>query len=152
MPQTATAYRSAEPTQARALELGNVVSSVPKARHAVAADLHSVGVPQSVLDNVLLVVTELVSNAILHAKPIQLSEAEVGVILRWTVSDRHVLIDVTDGGSADTPRVKRPESAEPEGRGLAIVEAVARNWSVRSADDRVTVQAVVGPWEPGNAS
>ncbi|WP_165368250.1 ATP-binding protein [Phytoactinopolyspora endophytica] len=152
MPQAATANRSAERAAARALELSNVVSNVPTARHAVADDLRKVGVPKAVLENVLLVVTELVSNAILHAKPIELSDSGVGVILRWTVSDRHVLIDVTDGGSADTPRVKRPEYAEPEGRGLAIVDAVARNWAVRSAEDRVTVQAVVGPWEPGMTS
>jgi serine/threonine-protein kinase RsbW len=146
MPHTVTAKRP--PTDdARVLELANKASSVPEARHTVADDLRDAGVPQGVVDNVLVVVTELVSNAVRHAKPLRFSDSRRGFRLRWIVVDQHVLVDVTDGGGTEQPQVQHPSTVDPEGRGLAIVDALARDWSVRSANGEVTVQAVVGPWE-----
>ncbi|NED95324.1 ATP-binding protein [Phytoactinopolyspora alkaliphila] len=146
MPHTVTAKRP--PTDdARILELPSKVSSVPEARHTVSDDLRNSGVPQAVVDNVLMVVTELVTNAVRHAEPLRFSDTRRGVRLRWIVIDHHVLIDVTDGGGPDQPRLRRAATADPEGRGLAIVDALARDWSVRSTNGEVTVQAVVGPWE-----
>lgn len=146
MAQAATAKRPAPTDGARSLQLASAISSVPTARHTVADDLRESGIPTAVLDNVLVVVTELVSNAVLHARPLRFGDSDEGVQLRWTVTDRHVLVDVTDGGGNDRPKLREAPSAEPEGRGLAIVEALARDWSVRRENGRVTVQAVIGPW------
>ncbi|AYY11447.1 ATP-binding protein [Actinobacteria bacterium YIM 96077] len=143
----ATAPRPAGTRDVRFLELVNTVSSVPMARHIVADDLRATGIPESVLESVIAVVTELVSNAVLHARPVSLTDAGEGVVLRWAVTNRHVLVNVTDGGGPEEPTLKASPIEEPEGRGLAIVDALARDWSVRSEDDQVTVQAVVGPWE-----
>jgi serine/threonine-protein kinase RsbW len=149
MPQAAAMRGPITAEDARVLELTSAVSSVPAARHAVAEDLRLSGIPQSVLDSVLVVVTELVSNAVLHATPIKFADSGEGVLLRWNVTNRHVLIDVTDGGGVERPELKHAPSAESEGRGLAMVNALARDWSVRSENSQVTVQAVVGPWERG---
>lgn len=137
---------------ARALQLVSELSSVPAARHVVADDLRASGVPRTVLDNVLLVVTELLSNSILHAKPVPLTEVPEGVLLRWTVVGSHVLVDVTDGGGPDQPQLKHVPTVEPDGRGLAIVDALAREWQVHTDDGQVTVLAVVGPWEPAGTA
>lgn len=147
MPRTMTDERAATAVGGRTVELVNAISSVPTARHLVKDDLRAAGIPPALLDNALAVVTELVSNAISHAKPLQLSGSAQGVILRWTILERHVTVDVTDGGGPNHPQLRRPPSAEPDGRGLAIVDALAQGWSVRSENGRVTVHAVVGPAE-----
>ncbi|NDL58076.1 ATP-binding protein [Phytoactinopolyspora mesophila] len=149
MARTAAVRQPVTAEDARALEVANAISSVPAARHAVADDLRVAGIPQTVLDSVLVVVTELVSNALRHATPIKFSDSREGVLLRWNVTNRHVLIDVTDGGGDERPELKHAPPVELEGRGLAMVNALARDWSVRSENGRVTVQAVVGPWERG---
>jgi CheY-like chemotaxis protein len=74
-----------------------------------------------VLDVVELLVSELVTNAISHAR----SPAEVSVVLH---RDR-IRIEVEDLSSA-TPRVKQLESESLNGRGLAIVERLSSAWGV----------------------
>lgn len=147
MAQAVTVKRPVTADDARAVELASVISSVPAARHTVAEDLRAARIPQAVLENVLLIVTELVSNAILHARPLQLADSREGILLRWTITNRHVLVDVTDGGGGDRPELRQTPSVEAEGRGLAIVNALARDWSVRVEDGQVTVQAAVGEWD-----
>lgn len=120
---------------------------MPHARHLVAEDLRGADVPTTVAENALIVVTELVTNAILHAQPLPLSDARSGVLLQWSVMGADVLIDVSDGGGPERPRVRQPSTAEAAGRGLSIVQAVAREWGVRAEPGRVTVHATVGPWD-----
>lgn len=140
------AARVAERVQtARSVELAGAVDSVPLARHLVRDDLRGRGLPPGVVDNALAVVTELVSNAVLHAKPLQFGNAEAGVLLQWKVRADHVEVDVVDGGGVELPQVRRPAPAETAGRGLAIVDAMARDWTVDVEPGRVTVHAIVGP-------
>ncbi|WP_165358472.1 ATP-binding protein [Haloactinopolyspora alba] len=139
----------AAPTDgAGAIELTSTVGSVPRARHHIAESLHGAGLTPVVVENALIVVTELVTNAVLHARPLNGGTAPGGVSLRWTVVGETVMIDVTDGGGAEHPRLQQPATAEDAGRGLAIVDAVALEWGVRTEPAAVTVHAVVGPWEP----
>jgi anti-anti-sigma regulatory factor/anti-sigma regulatory factor (Ser/Thr protein kinase) len=71
-------------------------------------------------DRAELLVTELVSNAILHAK----TEMELMVALR----EPFLHISVTDSSSAP-PRLMSADSAEAVGgRGLILVEALATRW------------------------
>jgi len=73
------------------------------------------------LDTIALLVTELATNAILHARtPFQL-----------TVESRpgHVRICVEDQ-SSDRPTIRRYESDAVTGRGLALVERLASSWGV----------------------
>lgn len=147
----AVATKLAERVEAaHTVELAADVSSVPAARHLVQDDLRARGLPATVIDNALIVVTELVSNAVLHAKPLELTGsvagASTGIVLRWAVHNGTVSVDVTDGGGIELPAVKRTPPADTAGRGLAIVDAVTRDWTVEVEPGRVTVHAVVAPW------
>ncbi len=88
----------------------------------------------------LLVVSELVTNAIRHAEPLVGGQ----VTVTWTVDGRAVLIRVTDGGAASRPRVRHPSPRETSGRGLALVEALATHWGVEDAAGATTVWATIG--------
>jgi DNA-binding NarL/FixJ family response regulator len=75
-------------------------------------------------DTVTLLVSELVTNAVLHAG----SEVEVSVRLTPTAAR----IEVTDAsGDAIVPRDATSE--EDSGRGLALVGSLAQRWGVRPA-------------------
>jgi anti-sigma regulatory factor (Ser/Thr protein kinase) len=73
------------------------------------------------LETIALLVTELVTNAILHAR----------TPLLLTVEPRpgYVRISVEDE-SNDQPTVRRYESDAVTGRGLALVEQLASSWGV----------------------
>jgi anti-sigma regulatory factor (Ser/Thr protein kinase) len=96
-----------------------------------------------VIEDALVVVTELVGNAVRHARPLHGTNRSGVVVLRWDVAGLDVRIDVTDGGGTHQPHVEPPSLAETGGRGLAIVSAVASDWGVTSEAERVTVFAVV---------
>lgn len=77
------------------------------------------------LDTVQLLVSELVTNAVVHAR----SEAEVGIRL----SANAVRVEVTDHSEAlPVRRVPAPE--QPGGRGIALVEQMARSWGIELLD------------------
>jgi anti-sigma regulatory factor (Ser/Thr protein kinase) len=118
------------------------------ARHAVRNDLLYRGVPDDVIHNALIVVTELVANAVLHARPLPTPDDRDVIVVDWSFDGSAVVVDVTDGGGFDQPRVRRTPLGDTAGRGLAIVEAIADSWTVRSEGDRVTVQALVGAGSP----
>lgn len=143
------ADRTTRSDSARAVELASTVSSVPHARQLVAEDLANAHLPSTIIENTLIVVTELVTNAILHARPLPLDDARSGVVLRWAVLGHDVLIDVSDGGGSARPQLRPPSMSGDDGRGLSIVNALAREWDIRAEPGRVTVHAVVGPWKQG---
>jgi DNA-binding NarL/FixJ family response regulator len=74
-------------------------------------------------DTVTLLVSELVTNAVLHAG----SDVEVAVRLTGTVAR----VEVTDA-SAQSPAPRDAAADEDSGRGLALVGSLARRWGVRS--------------------
>ncbi len=67
----------------------------------------------------VLVVTELVENAVMHG------HGQCTVVLECT--DEVLTIAVTDGGG-EMPRVLHPASDQRGGRGLLLVDAIAQNW------------------------
>jgi anti-sigma regulatory factor (Ser/Thr protein kinase) len=86
----------------------------------------------------LLVLSELVTNAVLHAsEPIQVCVMSEDDGLRIEVSD----------GDTHAARItsRAPKAAgEPGGRGLQIVNSLARRWGVTQNADGKTVWAEVG--------
>jgi anti-sigma regulatory factor (Ser/Thr protein kinase) len=79
------------------------------------------------LHDAITIAAELVGNAVRHAAPLP------GDVIRvaWRlIADGTLEIRVTDGGSPAHPqlRVANPEAVD--GRGLAIVAALATGWGV----------------------
>jgi anti-sigma regulatory factor (Ser/Thr protein kinase) len=113
------------------MPVGSVGSS--QARHGVRHQLHDLD--PDTLDKLVLVVSELVTNA-LNA---QAEVVELGV---WVHYGR-VEVAVTDSASG-TPVRTYTEPDAPGGRGLAIVEALADSWEVRSQPRGKAVVTTLG--------
>jgi two-component sensor histidine kinase len=101
-------------------------TSAALVRHSIADDLASMAVTPDSIDDVVLVASELVGNAVLHAAASYDQELDV----RWDVESDTVTVQVVDG-SADLPRQRSTNESETGGRGLAIVAALAVDWGVR---------------------
>ncbi|MCG5219684.1 ATP-binding protein [Streptosporangium sp. KLBMP 9127] len=122
------------------------LSSVAVARQRLCSDLQEWGVFTSSIEDAVLVVSELLSNALRHAHP--LPSGQIGVAWRWT--EGHVEVAVSDGGSATEPRAGRPTLSSLGGRGLGIVEFIAERWGVRHDGEITTVWAMLPVPEPVN--
>jgi DNA-binding NarL/FixJ family response regulator len=73
-------------------------------------------------ESVTLLVSELVTNAVVHAG------SDVEVLVRLT--DGTACVEVTDS-SESVPAPREASLEDSSGRGLALVEAMARRWGVR---------------------
>lgn len=89
---------------------------VARVRHEIAAYLG--GCPAA--DDATLIVSEIVSNAIVHSD----SKGE-SFTVRCEIFRNHVLIEVRDAGGNWEPR-----GDDEGGRGLAIVAALTAEWGV----------------------
>ncbi|HET7311541.1 MAG TPA: SpoIIE family protein phosphatase [Mycobacteriales bacterium] len=101
------------------------VDAVPRARRFAAQSLR--GVDRSVVDDVELVVSELVTNALLHgAAP---------VVLRLSTLADRVRVEVEDGGR-ELPVRMRDDIEAMTGRGLALVAQLSNGWGVEPGAGR----------------
>ncbi|MDQ1679216.1 MAG: hypothetical protein QOI42_75, partial [Frankiaceae bacterium] len=117
------------------LVLGDEPDAVPRARRFATEVVDGSAFADLGLD-VELVVSELVTNAVLHAG--------VPVRLSVTVGPEAVRIEVRDASRALPVRPLHTEDAMT-GRGLALVTALTRQWGVEAVDDGKVVWAEVGP-------
>ncbi len=115
------------------------LSSVAIARQRLSADLLASGVFAAVVDDAVLVMSELLSNSLRHAHPLPSGLLRVS----WTYSEIEVEVAVSDGGAATEPRAGRPTLSSLGGRGLGIVEYLAERWGVRHEGELTTVWATV---------
>ncbi|MER7134385.1 ATP-binding protein [Streptosporangium saharense] len=101
------------------------VSSVPVARRHVRELLDSVGHTDT--DDALLLVTELVANAVRHSHS---GRPGGRVTVSVATHDGTIHIDVTDDGSTDhRPRLRSEVDADSGGgRGLWLVQEIASAW------------------------
>jgi anti-sigma regulatory factor (Ser/Thr protein kinase) len=100
-------------------------ASAALVRHSIAADLLSRHVAHECVDDVVLVASELVTNAVLHV-PTQ-DDAELDIT--WEVGRDSVVVGVLDR-SPELPRRRTTNETDARGRGLFIVAALAREWGV----------------------
>ncbi|WP_307801144.1 ATP-binding protein [Microbispora triticiradicis] len=114
-------------------------SSVAVARQRLSAELQGAGLLATAVDDVVLILSELLSNALRHAHPLPSGQLKVA----WYCSDRQVEVAVSDGGAYTEPRAGRPTLSSLGGRGLGIVEYLAERWGVRHEAEVTTVWAVV---------
>jgi anti-sigma regulatory factor (Ser/Thr protein kinase) len=96
-------------------------TSVSQARRSVRATLEEWAIDEELVDEAVLCLSELVTNALMHTSG--------GCSVR-AVLDRGVLtIAVRDGGAAQGVSVELPEDMlRVHGRGLQIVDALASRW------------------------
>ncbi|GAA3809330.1 ATP-binding protein [Streptomyces chiangmaiensis] len=121
-------------------------AGVGEARHRMRDHLRTGGVSESVIDDAVLILSELLSNACRHGRPLGGSLAGDGdVRAAWRVdASGRLTVEVTDGGGPTRPVPATPSVTAHGGRGLNIITALAKDWGVR--DDvrgEVTVWVVV---------
>jgi anti-sigma regulatory factor (Ser/Thr protein kinase) len=114
-------------------------ASVAVARQRLTADLDAAGVVQAAVGDAVLVVSELLSNAIRHARPLP----GTGVQVAWAVDNGAVEVAVSDGGAPTRPYPAHASVSALGGRGLDIVDYLSRTWGVRTDPDGLTVWAVL---------
>ena len=125
---------------------GNVIDVV----HAFAVPFHSSSVglartelrellgpaAQHLVEDAVLVLSELVTNALVHARPTRTDD--IGVEVRLAGDRLHVA--VTDGGSDSVPGIVPAPRSGPSGRGLLLVDAVSDRWWWEPAEHGRTVR------------
>jgi CheY-like chemotaxis protein/anti-sigma regulatory factor (Ser/Thr protein kinase) len=127
----------------QAQQLPRVVASLPigidskavrESRHFLAEHCRAWRCTEEVVDDALVVVSELVSNAIRHARtPGELRVRISGGVLRIEVFD----------GAAVMPQPRQPDIAEGSGRGLMLIAALADAWGVDPHPDGKVVWAEI---------
>lgn len=144
-------------------------TGVGRARRAMRRDLAAQDVPETVVDDAVLILSELLSNSCRHARPLGDPDGDgamaaatgrapggvfggrtgpagdAGIRAGWTVgADGLLRIEVTDGGGPTRPRPSSPSLTAHGGRGLGIVANLALRWGVADhAPGEVTVWALL---------
>jgi anti-sigma regulatory factor (Ser/Thr protein kinase) len=103
-----------EVTTSSALLLPFTASSVGVARRRLIGDLAEAGVYEATACDAGLVISELISNALRHASPLQGCVVKVS----WELHADSVEVAVSDGGGPTAPAVNEPTNWSIGGRGL----------------------------------
>jgi anti-sigma regulatory factor (Ser/Thr protein kinase) len=114
-------------------------SSVAIARRRLTDELLAAGIFDAAVCDAALVISELLSNAIRHARPLHGSWLRVA----WTVDGESIEVAVSDGGSPTRPRPAHAPRSSLGGRGISIVEHLTCTWGIRSEEDTLTVWAIL---------
>jgi anti-sigma regulatory factor (Ser/Thr protein kinase) len=112
-------------------------SSVSAARHALSDKLAAEGVVPPMRDDAVLVLSELVSNAIRHADPLPTGDIRV----TWLLDTDRLHLEITDGGALTRPQAAVAAMSSLGGRGLDIVRTICSEWGVTQDGNAVTVWA-----------
>ena len=129
-PRSAPAASSESPRERQQLspamiEMAGGVGAPARARRWVRSCLASEPIGSSEAD-VVVVVSELVTNSVVHA------HADSSQLLRITVgrSKDGLRIAVTDGGSETVPHLRDSDAETPGGLGLRIIDRLCMSWGV----------------------
>ena len=95
------------------------------ARRRIGAEL-SDRVEAETLADITAIISELVGNAVLHARPLP----DGGVRVAWRLGRERIQLRVTDGGAEELPHVRRVDPDALNGRGLSIVTSLSDRWGV----------------------
>jgi anti-sigma regulatory factor (Ser/Thr protein kinase) len=121
------------------VQLPYAPASVAVARRELTADLTAAGIFDTAVGDAVLVVSELFSNAIRHARPLPGPSVRVA----WDVGNGAVEVAVSDGGGPTRPHQANATLSSLGGRGLDIVAYLSSKWGVRADDEGLTVWAVL---------
>jgi anti-sigma regulatory factor (Ser/Thr protein kinase) len=91
------------------------------------------------LDDILLVASELCTNAVVHTR----SGHQGGTFsVEVTATGESLLVAVTDGGAPSGPRLITPAETDPHFRGLLVVERLSSDYGVDGDAEGRTVWAL----------
>src|SRR2546430_14998330 len=118
VPDPVGAGRAQEVSASSVVLLPHTPASVIAARSQISTDLHQAGIVSPAIGDATLVVSELLTNAILHARPLPGAR----VLVAWGLRERFVEVAGSDGGALPPPRappaplptVRRPGRPHPE--------------------------------------
>jgi serine/threonine-protein kinase RsbW len=105
-------------------------------RRSMTAEL-APRLPDAVVDAAAVVVSELVGNAVRHGAALP----DGNLVARWEVVDRSLRLEVVDGGGGPAGPVPHARPDAEGGRGLELVEALARSWGSSPASQGTAVWA-----------
>ena len=108
-----------------------VLASAASARHLVRDALAQAGIDcWTTVDTAMLLVSEVVTNAVVHANtPVEVHIAVRGPVVRIEAHD----------GSTTPPRLPHLDAGATSGRGLAMVDELATSWGSVVGPDGKTV-------------
>ncbi|MDA2806500.1 ATP-binding protein [Nocardiopsis suaedae] len=137
-----------EDDMARTVLVPYAPSSVTSARQRLCTELEEGGLDAPRVNDAALVLSELLSNALRHASPLPPPFPPDSVQVAWDVETAasgrvRLEIRVRDGGASTLPRIARPSPSALGGRGLGIVEHLARRWGTEVDGSVTTVWAVL---------
>ncbi|MFF1259455.1 MULTISPECIES: SpoIIE family protein phosphatase [unclassified Streptomyces] len=108
--------------------------------------LHDWGRPEQV-DTVLLLVSELLGNVLIHTEHAAVLRAEISGAAQGR---RRLRVEVTDR-SDEVPHRRAPGELSSSGRGLVLLDVLAHRWNIRPEPEGKTVWFEIdeeGPEEP----
>src|SRR3954464_16028774 len=115
-------------------------ASVRDGRRFVVGILDTWGLPE-LCETAALLTSELLTNSVLYAR--------TDIVLSLSRTDAGVEIEARDGSRA-APRRRRHQADATTGRGLELLERLARSWEVSLDEDgksvRFVVDAATDPW------
>jgi anti-sigma regulatory factor (Ser/Thr protein kinase) len=115
------------------LELDHDVTAPRVARRFVSSVLADWGLGDGILERSQLLVSELVSNAVLHGTaPVRMSISD------HSDDDGAIRVEVSNAGDG-RPVMRRAQRSELSGRGLQLIDELAAGWGTRLVDGRTTV-------------
>jgi anti-sigma regulatory factor (Ser/Thr protein kinase) len=112
------------------LRLERTVPAAASARAAVSRRCEPLGLDASLLQSLILLVSEVVSNAVRHSG----GRPEAPIELVASFDEEKIRVSVTDAGNGFVPRPRDPASTS-DGYGLYLLEKVAARWGVESEGD-----------------
>jgi anti-sigma regulatory factor (Ser/Thr protein kinase) len=111
------------------LELQSGPGAPAEARAAIAHFSENQGFPSDTLATMMLLVSELVTNAVIHPQ-IQ-PPADISVLAR--LAGAMIRVEITDQGTGFTPRERDPARTDG-GYGLYLLDKAAARWGVERRD------------------
>jgi PAS domain S-box-containing protein len=125
---------SADPLAAAVSYTGAEEPVIASAREHVVHHLRSWGVPPEPIEDMVLMTSELFTNAVRHG--------ETPVELRIALEDDEIVLEIHDHG-VDNPAPVTAADQDEHGRGLFIVSTLATRWGHRYTETGKTVWCVL---------
>ncbi len=102
--------------------------------------LRALGFPEEAVDELLVAVSEAVTNAVMHGGPVEDAAGPDEVTVRVSVEGPSLTIAVTSprtGWAGSAPVL--PEPTAESGRGLFVIQSFTTAWRVRQGPEGTTV-------------